>query len=74
VRGKQRLRIADRTVFNRASIAQSRSGKLKTLSAVEYEPIRPLHRRHQEQNVLSLRAVERHSETIRRREIGFESA
>lgn len=72
--GKQRLRIADRTFFNRASIAQPHSGKLKTLSAVEYERPRTLYRRHQEQNVMSLRAVERHSETIRRRDIGFESA
>jgi hypothetical protein len=71
--GTQRLRIADRTVFNRASIAQSRSGKLKALSAVEYEHTWPLYRRHQERNILSLRALERHSETIRRRNIGFKS-
>jgi len=72
--GKQRLRIPDRTFFNRASIAQSRSGKLKALSAVEYEHTWPLYRRHQERNILSLRAVERHSETIRRRNYGFKSA
>jgi len=72
-RGKPRLRIADRTVFNRASIAQPRSGKLWTLSAVECERTRPLHHRHQERIVLSLRVLERHSETIRRREMGFES-
>ena len=71
--GKPRLRIADRSVFNRASIAQSRSGKLRTPSAVEYERTLPLHHRHQERIVLSLRVLERHSETIRRREMGFES-
>jgi hypothetical protein len=71
---KQRLRIADRIVFNCASIAQSRSGKLKTLLAVEYKRTRAPHHRHQEQNVMWLRAVERNSETIRRRNIGFESA
>ena len=71
---KQRLRIADCTAFNRASIALSHPGKLKTLSAVEYERTGPPHHRHQEQNVLSLRAIERHSETIRRRDTGFESA
>ena len=79
VRGKPQLRIADRTVIKRASIAQSCSGKLRTPSAVEYERTRPLHLRYQEQNrhqeriVLSLRAVEQHRETIRRREMGFES-
>jgi hypothetical protein len=79
VRGKPQLRIADRTVIKRASFAQSCSGKLRTPSTVEYERTRPLHLRyqeqdrHQEQNVLSLRAIVRHRETIRRREMGFES-
>ena len=79
VRGKPQLRIADRTVMNRASFAQSCSGQLRTPSAVEYERTRPPHlryqerNRHQEQNVLSLRAIVRHSEPIRRREMGFES-
>lgn len=74
VSGKPRLRVADRAVFIRTSIAQSCSDKLRTLSAVEYERTRPLHRRYQEQNVLSLRAIVRHSETFRRCEIGLESA
>ena len=59
---------------NRERNALSHPGKLKTLSAVEYERTGPPHHRHQEQNVLSLRAIERHSETIRRHDTGFESA